>query len=193
MISKPKKADRVGENIFLNHNFSCLCTLLKVYEKYWKLLLIQRHFKMHGLDFCKFFNDHLKIHNSSIHDTYSLMTKTWLYNTYNITLWQCSSMARDDWARCSTNMYIYNVYTFRVSLKISLFLLFSNKSWWSAILIIYLLHLFIFYEKRKEIWDAEIYYELKGIKFLPQTLILESIYLCNPVSETLDISNYAFW
>jgi len=33
---------------------------------------------------------------------------------------------------------------------------------------------------------------VKGIEFLPQTLILSSLHLCNPKSLTLDISNYEF-
>ena len=32
----------------------------------------------------------------------------------------------------------------------------------------------------------------KGIEFLPQTLILKFLYLYNPMSQTLDISNYDF-
>ena len=33
----------------------------------------------------------------------------------------------------------------------------------------------------------------KELNFLPQTLILSSLYLCNPKSFTLDISNYQFY
>ena len=32
----------------------------------------------------------------------------------------------------------------------------------------------------------------KGIKSLPQNLIFESLYLCNSIPKTLDISNYEF-
>ena len=34
------------------------------------------------------------------------------------------------------------------------------------------------------------YQKCKGVEFLPQTLIFYSLYLFNPMSQTLDISNY---
>ena len=40
--------------------------------------------------------------------------------------------------------------------------------------------------------NASLFVLSKGTMFLPQTLIFQSFYLCDPISETFEIADYEF-